>query len=507
MLRYLRTYGPIVFSVAGLSFLWPYYQRAFFRVTLFHQLGDHSLSFFGLFLMLFIAGSLALVAFYRTIEERLTSMRFSALAAAAVSVVSTVYLSGLVAPSAEGPISCLLSVFATAGYAFSLLAVSTIWMILLIRIVYSKGLFHAVSVLAASSILGFFLSPTYSASFLSMGFMPVCGILVAGICAHIGSGLIGDEQEPPSYQPLRQAPYIKTWIAPLVAYLLFAFSHAIGYSSDFGSEVHVADGQLMAATTSFSDYAVFVVFSTIILAAAVRSMRESKHFQEKATFWVASMGVSIGLFFGLFFSNILSEPSLNVPSVMAEISPCFPILLAFISLLMTYQDRLSPLQSFGLFFFAMLAVEKVLSYIVLPAVMESLGPIAADASRMIDVAIGAVSLVALLVFFVKFCQGDTLRMLFSASGAQETMASQGDREAPRRSICLALAHEHGLTKRELDILCYLSLGYSAKRIGEMLFISERTVQTHTRNIYRKIDVHTRQDVIDLVDGRLVESAV
>ena len=94
-------------------------------------------------------------------------------------------------------------------------------------------------------------------------------------------------------------------------------------------------------------------------------------------------------------------------------------------------------------------------------------------------------------------------MLFSA-GDGRAHADEGCSAAvPHHAICLSLAREHELTKRELDILNYLSLGYSAKRIGEMLFISERTVQTHTRNIYRKLDVHTRQDVIDLVGAGVV----
>lgn len=43
-------------------------------------------------------------------------------------------------------------------------------------------------------------------------------------------------------------------------------------------------------------------------------------------------------------------------------------------------------------------------------------------------------------------------------------------------------------------------GYSAKRIAEIDCVSLNTVQTHTRNVYRKLGVHSRQDLIDLVEG-------
>lgn len=504
MLRFLRSNRSMVLALLGLSFLWPYYQRSFFRVTLFHQLGDLSEFFFGLFLIVFLAGSLAFVVLHRRLGDYLAKGRTAALVFAALSLISTIYLSGLVSPSAEGgSVALLFGCLATVGYACSLLFVSMLWAVMLMRIVYATGLFHAVSVLAASSILGFLLSPTFVASSLSMGFMPVCGVFAAGVLVWIEHGLVEEDADSSQFQPLSQAPYVKAWTAPLIAYLLFAVSHAIGYANGTSREVHVTDGQLMAATSSFVDYAVFLVFSAVILAAAVRSWRESQHYQEKATFWVASMGVSIGLFFGLFFADAISQPAFSAFSVMSAISPCFPILLAFIALLMTYQSRLSPLQSFGLFFFAMLAVEKLLAYVVLTPVFEALGTFPAEITRAIDVAIGAVSLISLLVFFVKFCQSNTLRMLFSA-GDGRAHADEGCSAAvPHHAICLSLAREHDLTKRELDILNYLSLGYSAKRIGEMLFISERTVQTHTRNIYRKLDVHTRQDVIDLVGAGVV----
>lgn len=42
-----------------------------------------------------------------------------------------------------------------------------------------------------------------------------------------------------------------------------------------------------------------------------------------------------------------------------------------------------------------------------------------------------------------------------------------------------------LTERELDVLRLIAKEYSNKAIGEKLFISERTVETHRKNIFRK----------------------
>jgi two-component system response regulator NreC len=46
-----------------------------------------------------------------------------------------------------------------------------------------------------------------------------------------------------------------------------------------------------------------------------------------------------------------------------------------------------------------------------------------------------------------------------------------------------------LTEREKEILSLIAEGYSNKEIGDKLFISHRTVDTHRTNLMRKLDVH------------------
>jgi DNA-binding NarL/FixJ family response regulator len=53
----------------------------------------------------------------------------------------------------------------------------------------------------------------------------------------------------------------------------------------------------------------------------------------------------------------------------------------------------------------------------------------------------------------------------------------------------------GLTGRELEVLRLLSTGATNRQIGEQLWISERTVDNHVQNIYRKIDVSDRAQAI------------
>ncbi len=46
-----------------------------------------------------------------------------------------------------------------------------------------------------------------------------------------------------------------------------------------------------------------------------------------------------------------------------------------------------------------------------------------------------------------------------------------------------------LSEREVEVLAALAEGLGNKEIGERLFISPRTVDTHRTNLMRKLDVH------------------
>ena len=65
------------------------------------------------------------------------------------------------------------------------------------------------------------------------------------------------------------------------------------------------------------------------------------------------------------------------------------------------------------------------------------------------------------------------------------------------------AEEFDLSKRETELaeLAYRNL--SARKIAEELFIAESTVYTHLKRIYRKTGVHSKQELIDLIDTRHV----
>lgn len=66
--------------------------------------------------------------------------------------------------------------------------------------------------------------------------------------------------------------------------------------------------------------------------------------------------------------------------------------------------------------------------------------------------------------------------------------------AEKRSNMTSSA-EHGLTKREIDVLERLNKGLANRDKGVNLSISTGTVRKHIENIYRKLQVHNKMEAV------------
>jgi len=67
--------------------------------------------------------------------------------------------------------------------------------------------------------------------------------------------------------------------------------------------------------------------------------------------------------------------------------------------------------------------------------------------------------------------------------------------APAASIAEGVLPQSQLTEREAAILRQVSKGLSFAEIGEILHISQHTVVTHVKKIYRKLAVHSRGEAV------------
>lgn len=73
-----------------------------------------------------------------------------------------------------------------------------------------------------------------------------------------------------------------------------------------------------------------------------------------------------------------------------------------------------------------------------------------------------------------------------------------DEALPSPDTVTQLAVRHHLTPRETEVFALLAQGRSIPYIRDELIISRETAATHAKHIYAKLGVHSRQELIDLV---------
>lgn len=66
--------------------------------------------------------------------------------------------------------------------------------------------------------------------------------------------------------------------------------------------------------------------------------------------------------------------------------------------------------------------------------------------------------------------------------------------------CDYVRQRFGLTERETDMVRLLAHGRSKTSISKELFISENTVKSYTRNVYSKLNIHSKQQLLDILDN-------
>ena len=101
-------------------------------------------------------------------------------------------------------------------------------------------------------------------------------------------------------------------------------------------------------------------------------------------------------------------------------------------------------------------------------------------------------------------------MILLAEGAVQPLGvsflgedgAAGDRAIVKKqelaNRCQELARSYGLSPREEEVLLLLAQRKTVGSIERELFIANGTAKTHIRHIYRKLDIHSRDELSDLL---------
>lgn len=131
----------------------------------------------------------------------------------------------------------------------------------------------------------------------------------------------------------------------------------------------------------------------------------------------------------------------------------------------------------------------------------AIGSIAASAypAGTIDAPV-IVALMFVLVLLSTFClelRDQDTKWLFAELRGEPVSEPSDFRSIDER--CEEVGNQHGLTPRELEIMQLLCKGRTKAYIAETLYLTENTVKGHTKHIYSKLDVHSKQELMDMVE--------
>ena len=81
-----------------------------------------------------------------------------------------------------------------------------------------------------------------------------------------------------------------------------------------------------------------------------------------------------------------------------------------------------------------------------------------------------------------------------------TRSSDAPNYQDRLSKQAALVRQHyRLSARETEVMELIARGNTVARIAEQLVVSENTIRTHSKRIYAKLDIHKKQELVDLLE--------
>lgn len=130
-----------------------------------------------------------------------------------------------------------------------------------------------------------------------------------------------------------------------------------------------------------------------------------------------------------------------------------------------------------------------------PTAVDAMQDDASDASAASDTASSASTAPSPARQAMDFSRSIFAEETAAPAPADDTPAARGR----FHQRCEIVANTYLLSRRESEVMYYLARGYKSSHIQQQLYISEGTAKTHIRHIYRKLNIHSQQDLIHLID--------
>ena len=368
-----------------------------------------------------------------------------------------------VMPQAPAALGMVASVLGGAGIAFIILIWSELYGCLNpVRV----ALYYSGSIVAGAVVLYIYKGFMFPWLFVMSALLPACSLL----CARRGF----------SELPVGERPSI-TWARFKVPWkaMVFMAAYALGYGL---METHMYGGVFgphSAPGTLLMGVLVFV-------AVLIRGDR----FNFGIIYRVALPLIVVALFVVPAFGHV---PGDVAGWCMSAAYTGQSILIMLVMSSICYRLGVSAIWLFGL----ERAIRQIAMWLgrMLAAWAEGVDVLGASGETIVSLlAVAAVFAAALLLF--------SERDLTSRRGADFIEGGVGAAAALRKQElsdrCAEIARTYKLSSREEEVLLLLAKRKTVGIIQRELFIANGTAKAHVRHIYRKLGIHTRQELFDLL---------
>ncbi len=118
-------------------------------------------------------------------------------------------------------------------------------------------------------------------------------------------------------------------------------------------------------------------------------------------------------------------------------------------------------------------------------------------TSFIFIGVGVMTLLALFAAVVASTRPGSAGAPAPEDTCEQEVVDDGEK-ADFDSSCDKIAQDAELSPRETEVFKLLARGYTSPSIQRQLYIASGTVSYHSHNIYTKLGVHSKQELIDLV---------
>lgn len=474
--------------IVGMACYWPAFRNSFFGL-IFVDAGNGTGPFDNEYLL--FLGCMALLCvgcliFPRIIERLFGADRWaiallSLLGSAGLALVYVARTSLLSEALVLGGIFCAAAAFLSLTFA---------WFNECARSAEKNILFY----LALSFFLSFILSLTSLLPTPASLALPFCSWIVSGaayaLLRPIGeTSSIGSAPRTGVFAETRGA--VTGLVILLIAFLVigalvrgFLYSGTVSYSPEQGT---------------YSRRALSLALSFIIMLIAYRADAG------KPPLFGLWAFVAIVFFGGLFLVGALYSIMPELSSGVVISGRTFITLFLWVALMASMRQRhLALVPVVGVLFVLVECASGFCSYFAAPAIARAIQlPVATFLPPF-----------ALLMAFILIASTLAFLALAADRGSQngrigrsrpsdlqpagESPLTGEKRRRTREEACAALGASRGLTEREVEVMVSFSQGNSLRKVADSLFISMSTAQTHVKSLYRKLGIHSKQELIDLV---------